>query len=129
MIGQTIVVVIADQRKLWEYCEIFFPQLSDNNEINLYSPQPKWERELKLNIGNNDLPSDSTQKSIELPKSVTDVITRDSFDNCVNPLNTEIKFTVRNGIRKKYFDSTLSSEVYCSAITSNRQYVSCSQNM
>jgi hypothetical protein len=44
MIGQTIVVIIADQRKLWEYCEIFFPQLSDNNKINLYSPQPKWER-------------------------------------------------------------------------------------
>ena len=86
-------------------------------------------RELKLNIGNNDLPSDSTQKNIESPKSVTDVITIDGFDNRVNPLNTEIKFTVKNRNTQKYFDSTLSSEVYCSAITSNRQYVSCSQNM
>ena len=44
MIGQTIVVIIADQRKLWEYCEIFFRQLNDSNE--LVQPSTKMEGSL-----------------------------------------------------------------------------------
>ena len=53
-------------------------------------------REPKQNIGNNDLPSASTQMSMKTPKFVTYVITSAENKKCVNPLSAKINITVRN---------------------------------